>query len=194
MKLPSEPPPVSDSSSSTPSSRASFCADAEQLHDPRRALHGRPVQTARDLERAALVEGPQRAELAVERVRRPSAAPPGYRPPRAPPRPPRWTACRPRITPGFTVMPRVQVGERRRCGRSAAPAPAPRSRRPAKSTPACDALPRTVTRIIAHSLARGLELALQPRPRLQHQHRFAARRQFFSVSARELRCPPLRPN
>ena len=54
----------------------------------------------------------------------------------------------------------------------------------AKSTPACDALPRHHHGEIAHALARGLQLACQARAWLQHQHRLArARRSSRSARA-----------
>ncbi len=74
----------------------------------------------------------------------------------------------PPITPGFTVRPVARsVNPRHVCSSraSSSMAECPRS----KSTPVCDATPRTSQPVVADALARGL--AGQPLRRLQHQHR-----------------------
>jgi 3-hydroxyacyl-[acyl-carrier-protein] dehydratase len=75
---------------------------------------------------------------------------------------------------------RVKPAMRSICRASSSTALAPAS----KSTPACDARPFTTTREIAHPFARRFQFAGEPRARLQHQHRLAARRVLLRQRAR----------
>ncbi len=67
VKFPSDPPPVDDSSRSTPSSLAQPRADSNSFRIPATPLHRRTIQAAFHLNRAALVERPQAVELLIQR-------------------------------------------------------------------------------------------------------------------------------
>jgi hypothetical protein len=115
VKLPSEPPPVADSSSFTPNSWRSRAPFLKQLANGRRSLHRRAIQSAVHVNGAAFVERAQRSELFVQRggvlqsrmrmstSARASAATTLVRVP-------------PAITPGFTVMPCFRLVNRRFSG------------------------------------------------------------------------------
>ena len=96
VKFPSDPPPVSDSSSSTPISRPNSCAFRNNSHDARRPLHRRPVQPARHLNARTACRTASAPGISSPAPAHPAGAAPGYPPPPAPRPPPRCCASRPK--------------------------------------------------------------------------------------------------
>ena len=193
VKLPSEPPPVSDSSSSTPSSarqllrrRGTACTipavrsmggrfsppetSIEQRLSKGRRLRNLRSSAAASFSRTTRISTSARASAATTLVRVPPAN-------------------HARIHRDAAL----QIRETRRCASICRASSSIGARAGCEVHARVRRLAPHHHGVIAHALARRLELAFQPRARLQHQHRLAARRR-FSVSGAGTRCPLLRPS